>query len=60
MGIEFTTYWGSITHGLFVTWTHDPSAAGDAILKIKMIANRYAIPVIADQETTTGVNYTLQ
>ena len=47
MPTTWTTYWGNELHGLFVTWTHDPSAAGTAQLYIKFTANRYADPIKA-------------
>ena len=50
----FTTYFGDIINGLWVTWTHNVNAPGTKELGIKLVANLYAA---ADNNFLFGQDY---
>jgi len=51
---SFTTYFGDVVNGLWVTWTHNVATPGTKTLGIQLVANLYAA---ADGNFLFGQNF---
>ena len=56
MAVSFTTHFGSISHGVLLEWTNDPTATTPTLTCL-MTANMYADLLLASKTVTDATYY---